>query len=278
MDDVLIDLASLSCSFYLSLPPVCKAYGTLCFLTTVAYQLQLLNPEWIYLDFVLVTKKYQVRQELRFFWCDKARVLKFVLVWFLTLVLLESRRLDYEELQCMQVLGICGFRYFKTFLLLQWQSSQLMWLLIADMATVDQLLFPRGFLHTIWRPIIDDVSTKFFFASTYLYCRYLFESNVPISKRDLFYSELKYTEFHFTIYWEILVEGVVDYDHYVARSTLMPKFILSGVPRFVFLHGMTIHAYSVINFYIKCSKCRNDLSVIRLQSKIRSATRTGPIC
>jgi Derlin-2/3 len=46
--------------FYNSLPPVSKAYGTLCFLTTVAYQLKLINPAWLYLDFALVTKKYQI--------------------------------------------------------------------------------------------------------------------------------------------------------------------------------------------------------------------------
>lgn len=46
-----------------------------------------------------------------------------------------------------------------------------MWLLIADMATVDQLLFLGGFLYTVWRPTIDDVSAllrHIDFASTYL--------------------------------------------------------------------------------------------------------------
>jgi hypothetical protein len=72
IDDFLINWGRCSCSFYHSLPPVTKAYGTLCFLTTVAYQLHLLNPEWIYLDFALVTKKFQVRQELQFSSCGKA--------------------------------------------------------------------------------------------------------------------------------------------------------------------------------------------------------------
>jgi len=58
---LLINWPSHSCSFYHSLPPVTKAYGTICFLTTVAYQLNLINPEWLYLDFALVIKKYQVR-------------------------------------------------------------------------------------------------------------------------------------------------------------------------------------------------------------------------
>lgn len=72
----LINWPPHSCSFYHSLPPVTKAYGTLCFLTTVAYQLNLLNPEWIYLDYTLVTKKFQVRQELGFLWCGEARIFK----------------------------------------------------------------------------------------------------------------------------------------------------------------------------------------------------------
>jgi Derlin-2/3 len=39
---------------------VSKAYGTLCFLTTVAYHLNLVNLAWLNLDFASVTKKFQI--------------------------------------------------------------------------------------------------------------------------------------------------------------------------------------------------------------------------
>lgn len=46
--------------YYNSLPPVSKAYATLCLLTTTAYQLGLINPYYIYLDYNLVVKQLQI--------------------------------------------------------------------------------------------------------------------------------------------------------------------------------------------------------------------------
>lgn len=46
--------------YYKSLPPVTKAYGTLCFLTTAVYQLGLLDPTYIALYYPWVFKKLQV--------------------------------------------------------------------------------------------------------------------------------------------------------------------------------------------------------------------------
>ncbi|KAH9300077.1 hypothetical protein KI387_011660, partial [Taxus chinensis] len=46
--------------WYNSLPPVSKAYGTLCLLTTAGYSLGLVNPTLIYLDYGLVAKRLQI--------------------------------------------------------------------------------------------------------------------------------------------------------------------------------------------------------------------------
>ena len=46
--------------YYNSLPPVSKAYGTFFLLTTTCYQLGLINPYYIYLDYNLVVKKLQI--------------------------------------------------------------------------------------------------------------------------------------------------------------------------------------------------------------------------
>eukprot|EP00252_Welwitschia_mirabilis_P027897 TRINITY_DN9782_c0_g1_i1.p1 TRINITY_DN9782_c0_g1~~TRINITY_DN9782_c0_g1_i1.p1 ORF type:complete len:244 (+),score=27.33 TRINITY_DN9782_c0_g1_i1:238-969(+) len=46
--------------WYNSLPPVSKAYGTLCLLTTAGYHLGLVDPSLIYVDYDLVFKKFQV--------------------------------------------------------------------------------------------------------------------------------------------------------------------------------------------------------------------------
>ncbi len=48
------------CSFYNSLPPVSKSFGTLCVLTTLGYQLGVIKAEWLLLDFALVASKFQV--------------------------------------------------------------------------------------------------------------------------------------------------------------------------------------------------------------------------
>ncbi|KAL2630499.1 hypothetical protein R1flu_015185 [Riccia fluitans] len=46
--------------FYHSLPPISKFYGTACFAFTVAYQLGLLNPGWLLLDYHYVIRKLQI--------------------------------------------------------------------------------------------------------------------------------------------------------------------------------------------------------------------------
>nr|AAY41612.1 derlin1-1 [Zea mays] len=46
--------------YYKSLPPISKAYGTLCFFTTVLVQLQILHPLFLYLDYPLVFKKFEI--------------------------------------------------------------------------------------------------------------------------------------------------------------------------------------------------------------------------
>lgn len=48
------------CSFYNSLPPVSKSFGTLCVLTTLGYQLGVIKAEWLLLDFALVASKFQI--------------------------------------------------------------------------------------------------------------------------------------------------------------------------------------------------------------------------
>lgn len=47
-------------SYYKSLPPVSKAYGTLCMLTTTAYHLGLLNHDSIALIYEAVLSRFQV--------------------------------------------------------------------------------------------------------------------------------------------------------------------------------------------------------------------------
>ncbi|PNT71660.1 derlin-1 [Brachypodium distachyon] len=46
--------------YYNSLPPISKAYGTLCFFTTVLVQLQILDPTLIFLDYPFVFKRFQI--------------------------------------------------------------------------------------------------------------------------------------------------------------------------------------------------------------------------
>jgi len=46
--------------YYNSLPPVSKAYGTVCLLTTAVFQLGLLSPYYIFLDYNLVVKQLQI--------------------------------------------------------------------------------------------------------------------------------------------------------------------------------------------------------------------------
>lgn len=46
--------------YYNSLPPISKAYGTLCFFATVLCQLQILNPPFLALYYPFVFKKFQV--------------------------------------------------------------------------------------------------------------------------------------------------------------------------------------------------------------------------
>ncbi|KAK9131078.1 hypothetical protein Sjap_011565 [Stephania japonica] len=46
--------------YYNSLPPISKAYGTLCLLTTTAYQLGILKPDFLLLWFPFVFKRLQV--------------------------------------------------------------------------------------------------------------------------------------------------------------------------------------------------------------------------
>ncbi|AQK84564.1 derlin-1.2 [Zea mays] len=46
--------------YYKSLPPISKAYGTLCFFTTVLVRLHILNPLFLYLYYPRVFKKFEV--------------------------------------------------------------------------------------------------------------------------------------------------------------------------------------------------------------------------
>ncbi|KAF2929484.1 hypothetical protein DAI22_05g060900 [Oryza sativa Japonica Group] len=46
--------------YYNSLPPISKAYGTLCFFATVLCQLQILNPPFLALYYPFVFKKFQI--------------------------------------------------------------------------------------------------------------------------------------------------------------------------------------------------------------------------
>ncbi|KAG2616855.1 hypothetical protein PVAP13_3NG176713 [Panicum virgatum] len=48
--------------YYNSLPPISKAYGTLCFFTTVLFHLHILNPEFIYLYYPFVFKKFELEK------------------------------------------------------------------------------------------------------------------------------------------------------------------------------------------------------------------------
>ncbi|KAG7021903.1 Derlin-1 [Cucurbita argyrosperma subsp. argyrosperma] len=58
--------------YYNSLPPISKVYGTLCLLATTAFQLGLLNPNFIVLHFGLVFKRFQVwRLFTNFFFLGK---------------------------------------------------------------------------------------------------------------------------------------------------------------------------------------------------------------
>ncbi|XP_044463662.1 derlin-1-like [Mangifera indica] len=51
---------STPAEFYNSLPPICKAYGTLCLAVTTVCQLGLLNPDHLLLDYKLVFSHLQV--------------------------------------------------------------------------------------------------------------------------------------------------------------------------------------------------------------------------
>ncbi|XP_023531299.1 derlin-1-like [Cucurbita pepo subsp. pepo] len=58
--------------YYNSLPPISKAYGTLCLLATTVFQLGLLNPNFIALHFGLIFKRFQVwRLFTNFFFLGK---------------------------------------------------------------------------------------------------------------------------------------------------------------------------------------------------------------
>lgn len=46
--------------YYNSLPPISKAFGTLCFFTTVLVQIQILNPDLLYLSYSDVFKNFQI--------------------------------------------------------------------------------------------------------------------------------------------------------------------------------------------------------------------------
>ena len=46
--------------WYKSLPPVCRAWGTACVLTTVGVQLGVLDLRSLYLDFPAVFRKFQI--------------------------------------------------------------------------------------------------------------------------------------------------------------------------------------------------------------------------
>nr|CAB3460446.1 unnamed protein product [Digitaria exilis] len=46
--------------YYKSLPPISKAYGTLCFFTTVLVKLQILNPQFLALYYPFVFKKFEI--------------------------------------------------------------------------------------------------------------------------------------------------------------------------------------------------------------------------
>lgn len=46
--------------WYKSLPPVCRAWGTACVLTTVGVQLGVLDLRTLYLDFPSVFKRFQI--------------------------------------------------------------------------------------------------------------------------------------------------------------------------------------------------------------------------
>uniref|UniRef100_A0A452Y5W1 Derlin n=1 Tax=Aegilops tauschii subsp. strangulata TaxID=200361 RepID=A0A452Y5W1_AEGTS len=46
--------------YYNSLPPISKAYGTLCFFTTVLVQLQILDPGLLYFSYPYVFKSFQI--------------------------------------------------------------------------------------------------------------------------------------------------------------------------------------------------------------------------
>lgn len=54
--------------FYNSLPPISKAYGTLCLLATTAFQLGLYDPMLIALDYGLVFKHFQVFTSISIDW------------------------------------------------------------------------------------------------------------------------------------------------------------------------------------------------------------------
>ncbi|XP_010914944.1 derlin-1 [Elaeis guineensis] len=63
---------STPAEFYNSLPPISKAYGTLCLLTTAAYQLGILSPESIALFYPFVVSRFQVWRLLtNFFFLGK---------------------------------------------------------------------------------------------------------------------------------------------------------------------------------------------------------------
>ncbi|KAJ7567448.1 hypothetical protein O6H91_02G147900 [Diphasiastrum complanatum] len=58
--------------FYNSLPPVIKAYGTACVLTTLGYHLGIINPALLYFDTTLVLRHFQIwRVFTNFFFLGK---------------------------------------------------------------------------------------------------------------------------------------------------------------------------------------------------------------
>ncbi|KAL5230244.1 hypothetical protein ABZP36_029020 [Zizania latifolia] len=53
-------MINLALGYYNTLPPISKAYGTLCFLTTVLCQLQILTPGFLALYYPFVFKKFEI--------------------------------------------------------------------------------------------------------------------------------------------------------------------------------------------------------------------------
>ena len=66
--------------WYKSLPPVCRAWGTACVLTTVGVQLGVLDLRSLYLDFPAVFRKFQIWRLLTNF-CFVGGLIMYVFLW-----------------------------------------------------------------------------------------------------------------------------------------------------------------------------------------------------